>query len=71
MMLLVGASELITIYVALETTALPAVALAALRRDGFSIEAGAKFLILSALSTALLVVRPCVLVRLHGSDEDR
>ena len=55
MMLLVGASELITIYVALETTALPAVALAALRRDGFSIEAGAKFLILSALSTALLL----------------
>lgn len=55
MMLLVGASELITIYVALETTALPAVALAALRRDGFSIEAGVKFLILSALSTALLL----------------
>ena len=55
MMLLVGASELITIYVALETTALPAVALAAMRRDGFSIEAGAKFLILSALSTALLL----------------
>jgi NADH-quinone oxidoreductase subunit N len=55
MMLLVGASELITIYVALETTALPAVALAALRRDGLSIEAGAKFLILSALSTALLL----------------
>ena len=55
MMLLVGASELITIYVALETTALPAIALAALRRDGFSIEAGAKFLILSALSTALLL----------------
>ena len=55
MMLLVGASELITIYVALETTALPAIALAAIRRDGFSIEAGAKFLILSALSTALLL----------------
>ena len=55
MMLLVGASELITIYVALETTALPAIALAALRRDGFSIEAAAKFLILSALSTALLL----------------
>ena len=54
-MLLVGASELMTIYVALETTALPAIALAAMRRDGFSIEAGAKFLILSALSTALLL----------------
>lgn len=63
MMLLVGASELITIYVALETTALPAVALAALRRDGFSIEAGAKFLILSALSTALLLFG---LVLLYG-----
>ncbi len=55
MTLLVGASEMITIYVALETTALPVVALAALRRDGFSVEAGAKFLILSALSTAVLL----------------
>ena len=63
MMLLVGASELITIYVALETTALPAIALAAMRRDGFSIEAGAKFLILSALSTALLLLG---LVFLYG-----
>ena len=63
MMLLVGASELITIYVALETTALPAVALAALRRDGLSIEAGMKFLILSALSTALLLLG---LVFLYG-----
>ena len=55
MMLLVGASELITIYVALETTALPIVALAGLRRDGFAVEAGVKFLILSALSTAILL----------------
>ena len=63
MMLLVGADELITIYVALETTALPAIALAAMRRDGFAVEAGAKFLILSALSTAILLFG---LVYLYG-----
>ena len=55
MMLLVGASELITIYVALETTALPVVALAAVRRDAHSVEGAVKFLVLSAVSTALLL----------------
>ena len=67
MMLLVGASELITIYVALETTALPTIALAALRRDSFSIEAGAKFLILSALSTALLLFGLVILYGYTGA----
>lgn len=55
MMLLVGASELITIYVALETTALPVVAMIAIRRDAHAIEGAIKFLVLSAMSTALLL----------------
>ena len=55
MMLLVGATELITIYVALEMTALPVVALAAIRRDAHSVEGALKFLVLSAVSTAMLL----------------
>ena len=55
MMLLVGATELITIYVALEMTALPVVALAAIRRDAHSVEGALKFLVLSAISTAMLL----------------
>ncbi len=55
MMLLVGARELISIYVALELTALPAAALAAFRRDRLSVEAGLKFIILSAVASAVLL----------------
>lgn len=55
MMLLVSARELITIYVSLELTALPVAALAAFRRDNRSIEAGIKFLVLSAVSSAVLL----------------
>ena len=55
MLVLVSARELITIYVALELTALPAAALAAFRRDGLSVEAGIKFIILSAVSSAILL----------------
>ena len=55
MMLLASATELITIYVALELTALPTAALAAFLRDGRSAESGMKFLILSAVSSAVLL----------------
>ncbi len=55
MLLLVSARELISIYVALELTALPAAALAAFRRDDLSIEAGLKFIILSAVASAVLL----------------
>lgn len=55
MMLLTSTTELITIYVALELTALPLAALAAFLRDGRSIEAGLKFLLLSAVSSAILL----------------
>ena len=55
MMLLPSATELISIYVALELTALPSAALAAFLRDGRSAESGMKFLILSAISSAVLL----------------
>ena len=50
MMLLASAVEFITIYVALELTALPVAALVAFGREERSAEAGMKFLILSAIS---------------------
>ena len=55
MMLLVSATELITIYVALELTALPVVALAAIHRTRQAVEAGTKFFVLSAVSSAILL----------------
>jgi len=55
MMVLVSARELITIYVALELTSLPMVALAAIMRDERSSEAGLKFLVLSSISSAVLL----------------
>ncbi len=55
MMLLASATELVSIYVALELTALPSAALAAFLRDSRSAESGMKFLILSAISSAVLL----------------
>ena len=55
MTLLASATELISIYVSLELTALPMAALAAFLRDGRSSESGMKFLILSAISSAMLL----------------
>ncbi len=55
MMLLASATELISIYVSLELTALPIAALAAFLRDGKSAESGMKFLVLSAISSAVLL----------------
>ena len=55
MMLLAATTELISIYISLELTALPLAALAAFLRDERSSEAGIKFLLLSALSSALLL----------------
>ena len=69
MMLLVGANELITIYVALETTALPVVALAAIRRDQHSVEGAVKFLVLSAVSTALLLFGMVLLYGFTGATQ--
>jgi len=63
MTVLVSARELISIYVALELTALPVAALAAFGREGRSAEAGLKFLILSGFSSAVLLYG---LVYLYG-----
>ena len=55
MMLLAATRELISIYVALELTSLPLAALAAFLMTSRSSEAGMKFLVLSAISSALLL----------------
>ncbi len=55
MMMLVSAKELVAIYVSLELTALPVAALAAFHRGARSVEAGLKFLVLSAIASALLL----------------
>jgi len=55
MLLLASATELITIYIALELTALPTAALAAFLRTSRSAESGLKFLLLSAISSAILL----------------
>ncbi len=67
MMLLASTVELITIYVALELTALPIAALAAFERDGGSAEAGMKFLILSAISSAILLYGMVLVYGFTGS----
>ena len=67
MMLLAVTIEMITIYVALELTALPIAALAAFLRDGRSSEAGLKFLILSAISSALLLYGMVLVYGFTGS----
>jgi NADH-quinone oxidoreductase subunit N len=55
MMLLATATELITLYIALELSALPMVALVALTGEARSTEAGIKLLLLGALSSAVLL----------------
>jgi NADH-quinone oxidoreductase subunit N len=64
MMLLVASRDVITAYVALELSSLPAAALAAFLRTDRSLEAGLKFLLLSALSSAVLLYG---LVYLYGA----
>ena len=55
MMLLASARELITMFVALELISLPMAALIAFLRDDRSSEAGLKFLLMSAVSSAILL----------------
>ena len=68
MTLLASATELVSIYVALELTALPMAALAAFLRDGRSSESGMKFLILSADQLRHPAVRHGLYLRIHGDD---
>ena len=67
MMLLAATTELISIYISLELTALPLAALAAFLRDGRSSEAGIKFLLLSAMSSALLLYGMVLVYGFTGS----
>ena len=67
MMLLASTVELITIFVALELTALPIAALAAFLRDSRSAESGMKFLILSAISSAVLLYGMVIVYGFTGS----
>jgi NADH-quinone oxidoreductase subunit N len=67
MMLLAATRELISIYVSLELTSLPLAALAAFLRDSRSTEAGMKFLILSAISSAVLLYGMALVYGFTGS----
>ena len=67
MMLLASATELITIYVALELTTLPLVAIAAFLPDAKSSEAGMKFLLIGAISSALTLYGMALLYGFSGS----
>ena len=55
MMLLASATELITIYISLELTTLPLAALSAFLMTSRSSEAGMKFLIVGAISSAVML----------------
>ena len=67
MMLLASATEFITIYVALELTSLPLAALAAFTRDSKSAESGVKFLLLSAISSAVVLYGMVLIYGLTGT----
>ena len=67
MMLLVSTNELISIYVSLELTTLPLAALAAFLTTPRSSEAGMKFFIISAISSALLLYGMALVFGFAGS----
>ncbi len=67
MMLLASSTELITIYVALELTTLPLVAIAAFLPNARSSEAGMKFLIIGAISSALTLYGMALLYGFTGA----
>lgn len=67
MMLLVSASELVTMYIALELTTLPLAALAAFLPNGRSGEAGMKFLVIGAVSSAVMLYGMALLYGYTGS----
>lgn len=70
MMFLVAAAELITLYVSLELVTIPLFVLVAFsKRDRRSIEAGLKYLIIGAFSSALLLFGLALLYGLAGSTD--
>ena len=69
MMLMAATTELVTIYVSLELATLPLAALAAFLRNERSSEAGLKFLLLSAMSSALLLYGMVLVYGFTGSTQ--
>ena len=67
MLLIVSAQELITIFLALEVQTFALVALTALLKDSRSAEAGLKFLLIGALSTAVVLYGMALLFGLSGT----
>ena len=67
MMLVAATKELVSIYVSLELATLPIAALAAFMRDERSSEAGLKFLLLGAVSSALLLYGMVLVYAFTGS----
>ena len=66
-MLMAGANDLITIYVSLELTSISQYALAGFMRDSRSSESGLKYLLLGAVSSAMLLYGMALLFGLTGS----
>ena len=69
MMMLAAATELITIYISLELTTLPLAALAAFLLNPRSSEAGMKFLIIGAISSAVMLYGMALVYGFTGSTE--
>ena len=69
MMMLGAATELITIYVSLELTTLPLAALTAFLLSKNSSEAGMKFLIIGAISSALMLYGMALVFGFTGSTQ--
>ncbi|MBI2846302.1 MAG: NADH-quinone oxidoreductase subunit N [Chloroflexi bacterium] len=67
MMLMAASGELITIYIALELNALSLCALVCFLRDARSSEASLKFLLLSAISSAVMLYGMALVFGLTGS----
>ena len=67
MMLLAAATELITIYISLELTTMPLVALSAFMMTSRSSEAGMKFLIIGAISSAIMLYGMALIFGYTGS----
>lgn len=68
-MLLAGADDLITIFISLELTSISQYILAGFMRDSRSSEAGMKYLLLGALSTAMLLYGMALLFGLSGTTQ--
>ncbi len=67
LMLLAASTELVSIYVSLELSALATVALIALTKDNRSTEASLKFLVLSAVSSGVMLFGFALVFGLTGS----